>query len=259
MTQQKNSIKIKKFWYGDVAADGGMGKVLNEIACTLREGTVALEGSEAAKTMYKNICGQTLEEDKVKGDKTLIAQLADLTPEVVAAFTGGTATSTVDADSYDTPEDKNQNIELSIAFLTNSNVYVRIPRVSFDGFPAFKDNDLAYHQLNGTVLEPNKAGISDLGYDILTAVGIAATEITSLEVEGSTGAATINSGTHTVTIEVANGTGLTALSPIIGISKGASISPLSGAEQDFTSAVNYTVTAVDGSTQVWAVTITEAA
>jgi hypothetical protein len=52
---------------------------------------------------------------------------------------------------------------------------------------------------------------------------------------------------------------VTALEPTITLSAGASVSPLSGVATDFTAAVDYTVTAEDGSTtQVWAVTVTVA-
>lgn len=84
-------------------------------------------------------------------------------------------------------------------------------------------------------------------------------EILSFSLANQTGPATINSGAATVSIEVANGTALTNLSPTITVSANASINPASGVSQDFTSAVNYTVTAQDASTKTWTVTVTEAA
>lgn len=50
---------------------------------------------------------------------------------------------------------------------------------------------------------------------------------------------------------------LKTLKPTILVSEGASISPASGVAQDFTNPVNYTVTAQDGSTKVWTVSVTE--
>lgn len=50
---------------------------------------------------------------------------------------------------------------------------------------------------------------------------------------------------------------LRSLKPVILVSEGASISPASGVAQDFTNPVNYTVTAQDGSTKVWTVSVTE--
>jgi len=52
-------------------------------------------------------------------------------------------------------------------------------------------------------------------------------------------------------------TDLTSLTPEIYVSNGATVSPASGVPQDFTHPVNYTVTAQDGSTKVYTVTITD--
>ncbi|MDP3093612.1 MAG: S8 family serine peptidase [bacterium] len=68
----------------------------------------------------------------------------------------------------------------------------------------------------------------------------------------------INEADHTIAITVPFGTNVTALVPIITIT-GASVSPISGAAQDFTSPVTYTVTAADSSTQAYVVTVTVAA
>lgn len=85
------------------------------------------------------------------------------------------------------------------------------------------------------------------------------TDITAFTLAAQTGAATIDAGAHTIDIEVAYNTVLTSLTPTITLSAGAAVSPNSGVVQDFTSAVNYTVTAEDGTTtQVWVVTVTEA-
>ena len=50
---------------------------------------------------------------------------------------------------------------------------------------------------------------------------------------------------------------LTALKPTIEISAGATVSPASGAAQDFTVPVNYTVTAQDGTTKIYTVTVSQ--
>ena len=68
----------------------------------------------------------------------------------------------------------------------------------------------------------------------------------------------INEGAKTITLAVPFGTDVTALVPTI-VSTGVSVSPTSGAAQDFTSQVNYTVTAEDASTQAYLVTVTVAA
>ncbi len=56
-----------------------------------------------------------------------------------------------------------------------------------------------------------------------------------------------------------NGVSLTSLTPTITLSTGATVSPLSGAAQDFTNPFNYKITAEDGTTtQIWTVTVTVA-
>jgi hypothetical protein len=85
-----------------------------------------------------------------------------------------------------------------------------------------------------------------------------ANDILTFVLEEQTGEATINDTAHTVAIEVENGTVVTALEPTITVSEGATIAPLSGAAQDFTSPVTYTVTAENEDTQEWVVTVTVA-
>lgn len=82
------------------------------------------------------------------------------------------------------------------------------------------------------------------------------TDITGFSLTAQTGAAVIDPGTHTVTIEVSAGTNLGFLTPIITVSPGATIDPLSGVSRDFTLGATYTVTAEDGITrQVWTVQV----
>jgi hypothetical protein len=81
--------------------------------------------------------------------------------------------------------------------------------------------------------------------------------ITSFAIGMATGV--INTTDHTIAVEVPSGTTVTALEPTIAVSAGASVSPASGVATDFTSPVEYTVTAEDGTTtQVWTVTVTVA-
>jgi len=69
--------------------------------------------------------------------------------------------------------------------------------------------------------------------------------------------AVINPTTHAITIDVAIGTTVTALIPTYALSPGATVSPLSGVADDFTSQVTATVTAEDGSTtQAWTIDVT---
>jgi len=68
----------------------------------------------------------------------------------------------------------------------------------------------------------------------------------------------IDEGAKTVSLSVPFGTDTSALVPTIAIT-GESVSPASGVAQDFSSAVSYTVTAADTSTQAYVVSVTVAA
>lgn len=79
--------------------------------------------------------------------------------------------------------------------------------------------------------------------------------ITSFAFPESTGNTTIDDAAFTIEVEVTNGADITALTPTIELSAGAAVSPGSGVAQDFSASVNYTVTAEDGTEQIWVVTV----
>ncbi len=82
--------------------------------------------------------------------------------------------------------------------------------------------------------------------------------ITAFTIPSQVGSTTINEAAHTIAVTVPFGTNVTALVPTIATSTGASVSPLSGVAHNFTATSTYTVTAADGSTQAYAVTVTVA-
>jgi hypothetical protein len=70
----------------------------------------------------------------------------------------------------------------------------------------------------------------------------------------------VDNSAYTVTATVPAGTDLTTLTPTIALSSDlAMVNPSSGTVQDFTSPVTYTITAEDGSTQSYTITVTKAA
>lgn len=73
---------------------------------------------------------------------------------------------------------------------------------------------------------------------------------------GALGAAAV--GASTVNLDVPIGTDRTALVPTFTLSPGATCSPASGIAQNFNGALTYTVTAQNGSTKAYSVTVTEA-
>lgn len=68
--------------------------------------------------------------------------------------------------------------------------------------------------------------------------------------------ATINETDGTITAELPFGTNIKALTPSIVISTGAKVSPASDVATDFTKPVTYTLTAEDGTTRTYVVTVT---
>ena len=80
--------------------------------------------------------------------------------------------------------------------------------------------------------------------------------ITGFTIGGNTVA--IDEPNHKISVTVPYGTDVTSLKPTIAVSAKATVSPSSGTEQNFTSPVNYTVTADDGAKQDYTVTVTVA-
>jgi hypothetical protein len=82
--------------------------------------------------------------------------------------------------------------------------------------------------------------------------------ITAFEITSPVNAAgVIGEGAKTIAVTVPYGTDVTGLTPAI-THTGVSVSPASGATQNFSGPVNYTVTAADGSTVAYTVTVTAA-
>ncbi len=84
------------------------------------------------------------------------------------------------------------------------------------------------------------------------------TDILSFTLDNLTVPAVINPTDHTITAEIELSTGLSALTPVVTVSSGATVTPASGGVVDFSNgAVAYTVTAENGvDVQVWNVTVT---
>ncbi|MFH1129228.1 MAG: immunoglobulin-like domain-containing protein [Patescibacteria group bacterium] len=80
--------------------------------------------------------------------------------------------------------------------------------------------------------------------------------ITTFNFDALTPAVTgvVTEATHTIAVTIPLGSDVTALVPTIVVT-GASVNPASGVAQNFTSPVTYTVTAADGSTQIYMVTV----
>ena len=80
-------------------------------------------------------------------------------------------------------------------------------------------------------------------------------EITSFEFKAFAQKGTINRITKTIVLNLSSGASVTSITPTIAISSKATVRPATGVAQDFTKPVKYTVTAEDGSTAVYTVTV----
>lgn len=252
----KESISIKKCWIAPIAADGGCGTDWQEIQLGQRESTLKFNGSAAAKTTHNGVTGNTLAASTKKGSHTLVFQLADLTPDVIAMLTGGTSETTADGELYSAPLDMNQLIEYSFRILSASMVVFTMPRVSIDSYPIANDDDLHYYSVEGTLLTPEDKSVPMHSHLILSNAAKKAAAITEFTLEGFAAVATITAGAKTVAITLPSGSVKTALVPHITTSPGSSITPIAGVSTDFTAAKSYVVTAADGTEATWTVTVT---
>jgi hypothetical protein len=137
-----------------------------------------------------------------------------------------------------------------------------------------KVNNLIFHQLKMTIMKTAaKILIMTLLFGSMTAMFSCSddpedpepvlsteTDILTFTINNfQTGAADIDATSHTVAVEVANGTNLGGLLAEFTISAGATSDPATGTIKDYTNPVTITVTAEDGTTtQAWTITVTEA-
>ncbi|MDO8490131.1 MAG: hypothetical protein Q7S47_01810 [bacterium] len=108
-----------------------------------------------------------------------------------------------------------------------------------------------------TVVVTAQDGTTATTYTVTVAAN-SAKAITAFTFSAPASSGSIDQDKHTVSITVPFGTNVTALSPSITVSAGASVSPASDIVQDFTTPQTYIVTAANGSTQSYGVTVTVA-
>ncbi len=90
---------------------------------------------------------------------------------------------------------------------------------------------------------------------VSTSAGSSSNNILTFSIPNQVGTSVVDNTNHTVSVSMPAGTNVTALVPTITISALASVNPASGLSQNFTNPVNYTVTSQNGTSQVWAVTV----
>ena len=119
--------------------------------------------------------------------------------------------------------------------------------------PAFTDED-AIVTMTVTISKGAQSDTKEFTLTVLKSLNSAKT-ITAFSFATPTASGVIEENTHTIAVTVPFGTIVTALVPTVDIT-GASVDPISGLAQNFTDPVLYTVTAENGSTQVYTVTVT---
>jgi len=99
----------------------------------------------------------------------------------------------------------------------------------------------------------SSVALSIPSFTITAPVPSSAKAITSFNLTQSNGI--IDEVNHTIAVNVPFGTNVAALAPSITISAKATVSPVSGSTQNFSAPVVYTVTAEDGTAQIYTVTV----
>ena len=206
-------------------------------------------------TSYKNVNGEVLEESVVAGDYSLNMQVADISAVNKALFMGGDVEVSAEVTEWK-KDNQVQGIRKSVMIIHKNMSITYAVNVALNAYLATSDEDLAYIQVNGTALKPEKEGVNAIGsYE---GFDKSANDIKGFVLDEQTGAASINTTLHTVSIEVEAGTDITKLSPYIKCSIGAYATPCGSDEIDFSQPVVFAVEAADGTTQNWTVTVTEA-
>lgn len=149
------------------------------------------------------------------------------------------------------------SIEVEVEYQTD--VSLLIPSISVSaGASISPANQVAQNFTNPVIYTVTaQDGIATQDWTVTVTVGDNEANITSFSFNEQTGEATIDSDNASIYIEVEYQTDITSLIPTIVLSPGANVLPESGIAQDFTSPVNYTVTAEDGILiKDWVVTVT---
>ena len=150
----------------------------------------------------------------------------------------------------------NSTIAVAVPYDTPS-VTALIPTIVHTGASINPASGAAQNFTNPVQYTVTAADASTKIYTVtVTIAPNSAKDISTFTITSQFSAAVINNTARTVTLVMPNGTSLTSLTPTITTSFGSTISPASGASQDFTNPVVYTVTAADTSIKLYTVTVT---
>jgi hypothetical protein len=147
---------------------------------------------------------------------------------------------------------------IRISVPTGTDLTNLIPAITHTGASVSPESGAAQNFTNPVTYTVTARDGSTVTYTVtVTTVSVDSKTITGFSFTNPAVTGTINESAKTIAVTVPSGTDRSALIPTI-THTGASISPESGAAQNFTNPVTYTVTARDGSTMAYTVTVTVA-
>lgn len=250
------SIGIKKVFASKISADGSAGYDFVQLQNGVSEGTFMFSGSEPTRTISNNIKGGAVVEVKTSPANDVKFESVDINLDNYVLFMGGSVSINENGSEVYTPDrNQNKNIELTIAFLTNKNFYIVIPRVSIDAYTIYSDDDIHKMSVSGKVLKPTNEKEETRYMHQLSDDDIQKAEILTFTDENQTESSVIDSQNATVELNVLESIDLTKLSPKFELSLGASSVPNSGQEYDYSAPVLIPVISASGNIKQWTVTI----
>lgn len=168
-----------------------------------------------------------------------------------------TGTSLVSGITVKATSEDVEDMVYVVDMIMNGGVLKRevISRAKLSGLGdiTYKTGDAVAYDITITAY-PDADGVTHYEY-LKAPAGTYSDEKNILGFAIGTDLATIDNAEHTVEVTLTSGS-VTACVPMIMVSAGATISPASEMEMDFTNPVEYVVTAEDGTTQKYTVTVT---
>ncbi len=148
------------------------------------------------------------------------------------------------------------NHTIAVTVPNGTSVTALVPTITHTGASISPASGVARNFTNPVTYTVKATDSTTQVYVVTVTIGTSdATDITAFSFTSPATTGAINETNHTIAVTVPYGTNVTALVPTI-THIGASISPASGVAQNFTNPVTYTVTAANGITQAYTVTVT---
>ena len=214
-------------------------------------GTSLSPASGAAQDFSRPVTYTVTAADGSTQGYVVTVTVASNTAKAITGFTfsNPAATGTVDETAH--------TVAVTVPFGTS--VTALVPGITHTGASLSPASGTPQDFTNSVTYTVTAADGSTRGYVVtVTVASNTAKAITGFTFSNPVATGTVDETAHTVAVTVPFGTSVTALVPTV-THTGASLSPASGAAQNFTSPVTYTVTAANGSTQAYTVAVTVAA